>query len=120
MYTPPLDQEAIKKRATDIEDMRKRFDAFQKQVLVKITMIENANAGLMNKQFEYEKILTDFSKSMKDMGSQIFDLMAAHDVFEKSLISLSNQFNDLSSRKLDLAGKIMAAKKRLDETGKSQ
>lgn len=118
MFVPANDQADLKKRISDIEELRHAHDKFRKSMDVRVKVLENENTlrkgeiSVLSDELKTVKITLEkiriFTTSTQSVLSEL----------SQKIDTVAFGLNDLANRKLDLAVKIIAAQKRLDETEK--
>ena len=114
MFSHPVSQEDLKKRITDIEDLRLQHNQFRKLTEVKIKMLENENGIRKNDHEE----LVDTHKNLArqtDLIKEALDLIRGHMAASDQRIALmEKKLDDFLSARASLASQIDAARKRLE------
>lgn len=120
MFVPRMSQSDMKKRTSDIEELSFKHEDYVRRTSVKIKMLENENAihkgnieTLIKSHGEMENeivgLKVKIAACLGDIGSQ-----------RQFSESLHQQLMAVTNERLDLALRIGQAKKRLDDSQKSQ
>lgn len=114
MFSPTIDQTELKKRATDIEQLRHRHEDYVKKTNVKIQMLENENRVRIFEGQNLSDLVVRLDERLKRVELIVPILVDYMNTNDRRVLALEGRLDAVINAKLDLASKIADAKKRLE------
>lgn len=116
MFSPKLPQDELKKRSSDIEDVQKDHSDYVKKTNVRLIRLENDNARQKEINHAYKEELYNKGREIDLIKEALKIMKQLQTVHETRFVVLEQKLDALLNAKVDLAAKIVAAQKRLDDS----